>query len=256
MRDVLGGVGEEDRLDQQSVFRVGWEAVAWVVGSFLFFVTLTGVLPLREGFFRFADGHARLGWSLLLVIVALAVAGMRGAYVWITRQRNEIEQRAGEVDALRDEIGEIRDPRRVRADVKIVEEALGDLQEGNQTRDRIVGGYLGPKFFQGVDVQALWLLSDRSPETIKRIHDDELRVAVSRLEQAVQSFHDTTFGNIDSRGPGDPGYGEYILGRTYGADWSEFYELVREVERKGGEIRTALEDVERRLYQLRTDYLT
>ncbi|QFQ29732.2 hypothetical protein EEW87_004360 [Janibacter melonis] len=170
----------------------------------------------------------------------------------------------GEVETLQRQVAELVEPKRMRADVELVNKTLGDLAVGGRVRDTIINGQHECKYFDRDFLRPLDEFRHEASEALVRLKDRELRDRLAALLDALAKFHDGTSGLIFVRRPHDPGTGDLMLvqppegpwaARDPEDPWRAYYDVVRAQQRSLGEVCEALVGVERRLHDLRVDYL-
>lgn len=261
-------------------------AVSAVIGF------LDGASSLAPKYAQFADEHPRMGWGLLLLVSTLAALYARWQRSQVDQQRSadrEVHEQEvsdlrekvgqadestermrirselaeGELETARREVDQLREPRRIKADVALAEETLGDLGVDGRARGVIVDGNHECKYFERWFLDPLDDFRHQAPETLERLKDKELRDRLSALLEAINKFHDATAGLLFVRRPHDPGRGDFMLVQPPEGPWASenpadpwraYYAMVTDQQDQLGEVREALVDVERRLHELRVDY--
>ncbi|MFC7489358.1 MULTISPECIES: hypothetical protein [unclassified Knoellia] len=266
--------------------KVGWGSavtVAVVAAALISFVADIG--PVRTLYFRLADDQPRLGWGLLLVLGVVSAIGLTWQRRWLRGRLsdakgqhetdlNELRQKVSNSEARTEKaevalaeaqatVDALRQPRRVKADVALVEKTLGELGEGGRTRGAIVEGELECKYFDGWLLDTMDEFRHEAPETIQRLKDVRLREDLGTLYAAIEEFRGGMFEVIFRRRASDPGHGEFMIvqppegpwaSERSDAPWEAYYTRVRGMQAQLGQIKDALIQVERRLHDLRVDY--
>lgn len=277
--------GGARRLNRKAL-KVGWaSAISVLVVAAGLVSFLTDLGSVRTSYLEFADANPRLGWALLLGVVVSAAIGLTWQHRWFSHKRSDadnqnevalsdLRQNLGkaedrsavtevELADAKAQIAELREPKRARADIALVEEALGELGNGGRTRNVILGGDLECKYFDRWFLESMDQFRHEAPEALQRLQDGSLRDSLDNLYKTIEEFRTGMFDAIFSRRPDDPGSGDLMIVQPPEGPWaserprdpwSAYYDRIVGMQMQLGQIRDALIAVERRLHQLRVDY--
>ncbi|MTB71369.1 hypothetical protein GGG17_05170 [Arsenicicoccus sp. MKL-02] len=219
--------------------------IALLLAGVAMIADVTGALPALSPARRFAREHGEAGWLCALVLAACSIV--------LFRQRREDDRLKAAVDETR--------LRQVRADIALLDDAIGGLSERSGPR-RALHALDGDeeRFSSTLFGDRLRALQDRLPQVWMRVYDDELREAVTELISALDGYWVTLEPELERVGhPVDALYDMRVVpSGTVPGEHSKESDSIR--RRRFKQLREqrwyflgALAEVERRLYDLRTE---